>query len=159
AIGLLDLRSGATTVLIRHPKNIVAQPHFSPDGRWIALHSDLSPVQVRLFVMSFRERSLPAESDWIPLTDGVGVDRDACWSSDGRLLYFFSARDGFRCIWAQRLDPATKRPVGPPVSILHLHSGRRSMTNVNISLLGISVARDKLVLPLGEVTGDIWMAK
>src|SRR5436190_1384355 len=99
AVGLLDLRSGQRVVLTRHPQNLIAQPHFSPDGRWIALHTDLSPVQVRLFVMPFRERALPAESEWIAITDGTGVDRDACWSPDGNLLYFFSARDGFRCLW------------------------------------------------------------
>lgn len=32
---------------------------------------------------------------------------------------FFSDLEGFRCIWAQRLDPATKQPEGPAFAVRH----------------------------------------
>ena len=46
------------------------------------------------------------------------------WSADGSLLYHFSFRDGAFCPWVQRIDPATKRPMGPPRAVLHLHNPR-----------------------------------
>jgi hypothetical protein len=75
------------------------------------------------------------------------------------LLYFLSERDGFRCIWAQRLHSSTKQPLGPLLPVYHFHSPRRSLLNVGDSgVVGLGVARDKLVFTLGERTGNIWMA-
>ena len=50
-----------------------------------------------------KNRDLRCQSDLCPI-----------WSPDGNLLYFLSERDGFRCIWGQKLDPASKRPLGAP---------------------------------------------
>jgi hypothetical protein len=57
------------------------------------------------------------------------------------------------------LDPPTKRPVGSPLAILHLHSRNRSLINVPLELLRISVAREKIAFPLGEIMGNVWMAE
>jgi hypothetical protein len=158
-VGVLDLRSGTRTELLRNPVNAIAQAHFSPDMRLIAFHSDIRADKVRLFVVPYRPAQSLPEADWIPVSDGATVDRDACWSPGGNLLYYSSERDGFRCVWAQRLDSATRRPLGSPFAILHLHSRRRSLGNVPLGLLSISVASDRIAFPLGEVTGDIWRAE
>ena len=63
-------------------------------------------------------------ADGIPITDGKEIDRQAYWSPDGNLLYYLSDRDGFRCIWAQSLNPATKHPEGEAFTVLHFHQGR-----------------------------------
>jgi hypothetical protein len=78
------------------------------------------------------------------------------WSPDGNTLYFISDRDGFRCVWAQALQPDTKRPLGEPVAIYHFHSSRLSPINTALGLLELDVAKDKVVLNVGEVTGNIW---
>jgi hypothetical protein len=75
------------------------------------------------------------------------------------VIYFISDRDGFRCLWYQRLDPATKRPVGSPAPLHHLHRARLTMMNVDNGQQAISVARDKIVFSLGELTGNVWMAE
>ena len=49
----------------------------------------------------------------------------------------------------------------PPQSYgspFNFHSARRSLTNVGLSSLELSLARDKIVFPLVELTGAIWMA-
>ena len=82
------------------------------------------------------------------------------WSPDGRLLYFLSHRDGFRCVWAQPLDFETKHPVGSPISVLHIHSARRSLLNWRSSgEMGMSLTPDALVFSLLDITGNIWMAE
>jgi eukaryotic-like serine/threonine-protein kinase len=80
------------------------------------------------------------------------------WSPDGALLYFVSERDGFRCLWAQRLEPTAKTPFGPAVPAHHFHRARRSLKDVPFQYLEMGVAPDKIVLPLAERTGNIWMA-
>ncbi len=90
------------------------------------------------------------------------TERDALhfhprWSPDGGLLYYQSTRDGFRCIWAQRLDRDTKRPVGEPFGVYHSHSARRSIGNIaGPQHVWLSVA-DKMVFSMREITGNIWM--
>jgi eukaryotic-like serine/threonine-protein kinase len=53
--------------------------------------------------------------------DGTEVDRQPTWSPSRDLVYFQSDRDGTRCIWAQRIDPATRKAVGPPFAAHHLN--------------------------------------
>ena len=81
------------------------------------------------------------------------------WSPDGNVLYYTSDIDGFRCIWARRLDPTTKRPVGEPLAIHHAHSARRSLMNIWIGFMELSLTPDRLFFNLGETTGNIWMAE
>jgi hypothetical protein len=81
---------------------------------------------------------------------------DTRWSPDGGILYSVSQRDGFHCIWAQRLDGG-KHPVGVAIPVFHAHNARRSLFNVGIGDLGLSVARDKLILNMSERTGNLWM--
>jgi hypothetical protein len=71
-------------------------------------------------------------------------------------LYFQSDRDGSRCIWAQRLEPATKRPQGAAWALIHLHSARNSLMNLSITT-PLAVGGNALVFSLGEITGDVWM--
>jgi hypothetical protein len=81
------------------------------------------------------------------------VDIYPSWSPDGNLLYFFSDRDGFRCLWAQSLDRLTKRPAGVPLAVYHFHRSRQSPRGFGPQN---AVARDKVVLSLLETTGNIW---
>jgi hypothetical protein len=103
----------------------------------------------------------PRKDQWISITEHKPISQDKPrWSPDGNLLYYLSEVDGFQCIWAQRLDPVTKRPVGQPLEISHWHSARRSLMNVQIPLFQeLSVTADKLFFNVGETTGNIWMAE
>ena len=112
-----------------------------------------------MFIAPLGQQPAP-ESDWIRVTDGSGMDSWPFWSPDGRLLYFLSERDGSRCVWAQPLDHATKQPVGLPISVLHIHSARRSLlTSRSAGEMGMSLTRDALVFSMREITGNIWMAE
>ena len=84
----------------------------------------------QVYIAPFRGPVLIDEKEWIPVTDGRGMERYADWSPDGNTLYFLSEHDGFRCIRAQRLDPVSKRPVGPPLDIYHSHHARLSLMNI-----------------------------
>jgi dipeptidyl aminopeptidase/acylaminoacyl peptidase len=146
--------------LLQHPTFDLLSPQFSPDNRWIALHVRNSELTRRLVIVPFRKDLPPKESEWIPVTDGQGLDREPQWSPDGRMLYFLSDRDGFRCIWAQRLEPESKRALGAMFAIRHFHSARRSLNVfVNSGMAGPSVAADKIVFGLGDRSGNIWMTK
>ena len=138
----------------------MTQASFSADDQWICFLVGLGPSRNRVCIIPFRAgAAAPPESDWIGVTDGASFEGQPRWSPAGNLVYFVSHRDGFRCIWAQRLDAQTKHPVKAPFAVQHFHSARRSLTNVgNVGLFGLGVSRDKIVFNVGELTGNIWIA-
>ena len=157
-IFVLDVTTGARSLVLRRQSDIYS-PRFSPDDAWIAFHAQTSPTGRTIYAAPFRGRQEVPESEWVAVTDGRQADREPYWSPDGRIVYFLSDRDGFRCIWAQTVDAGTRRPIGAASAVFHFHSARSSLTNVNwaTGLVGFSLAKDKFVFALGEITGNIWM--
>ena len=151
-LGLLDVASGEKIELLKHPNYILAHPRFSPDGRWISFVARTGANRAQVTVAPFRQGIIPA-GDWIPVTDDAAWITSPSWSPDGNRLYFVWERDGFPCVWQQRLDAVTKRPAGPPSAVSHFHNARRSLGS------GLSVARDKLAVVIYETTGNLWMAE
>ena len=145
------LRPAATAVL--------SGARFSPDGRWIAFEEiDNRNATARVWIAR-AEGPLPVpRTEWIAVTDGSSVERDPAWSPGGSLLYFLSERDGFRCIWARRLD-RSMQPAGPAFAVKHLHAARLSLMNVGTAShqIGFWAAPGRLVFSLGELTGNIWL--
>lgn len=150
------------TELVRHPQHGLFSARFSPDGRWIAFFAGVAPNRARIYVAPFRGASgtLPIpESEWIAITSGEFQDDKPRWSPDASLLYFTSWRDGFHCIWAQRLHPESKQPTGPPFVVQHFHQARLSMMYLRQDYREMTVARDKLVFGGIELTGNIWSSR
>lgn len=90
-----------------------------------------------------------------PSTDGKQVV-----FMSNRLGNWISERDGYRCIVAQRLEPATKKLLGEMFYVHRVHGARRSMMHYAIPTLArFTVARDKIVFSLAEHTGNISLAE
>lgn len=70
---------------------------------------------------------------------------------DGKALYFTSSRDGYSCLWGQRIDASSSRPVGEAFAVQHFH-GR-----VSFGHGGLSAATGRIAIPLVEKTGNLWM--
>jgi hypothetical protein len=156
-VGLVKVGSSPNDGWFRHPGYGIYNPRFSSDGNWISFNGRtdrLAPA--RAFVARVQSSGVAPEKEWIM----VSGDGDApAWSPDASLLYFWSDRDGSPCLWAQRLDPATKRPTGPPLGIQHFHSRGLSWRNLYLGAPDIAVARDKIIFNLGEHSGNIWMTQ
>ena len=156
-IGSLDLKSRRTTVIAQHEHFRLYEPHLSPDGRWLAFEAVLS-TNSRIFVTPFRPGEPAPENQWVPAPDNPIWDDKPRWSPDGRLLYFLSERDGFRCLWALPFDAANRRPSGPVFAVYHSHLARQSMLNLDLGPLDTAVAPGKFIFNMAERTGNIWMA-
>ena len=146
-------------VLLRRTTGLAHRPLFrlqiSPDGRWLAFNPKIGPRKEPIFVAPYRPGTNPAESGWIKITDGVGYDGRLLWAPSGNLLYFVSYRDGFQCIYAQRLEPSSKRPSGAPMAVMHFHSARRPL----LDTWGVFAGREQIVMSLRESRGSIWMTE
>jgi hypothetical protein len=125
----------------------------------VAFHAETAPETRRIFVARLQGNTLGGEPQWIPVTAGTDIDLAPVWSPDGNLLYFISERDGYRCIWAQRLHPVTKAAMDQPFAVQHFHSGARALlTNFRANPLqvGLSASTQGLVYSLEELRGNIW---
>jgi len=156
-VGRLTIGASPNHGWLKNPGYGIYHPRLSTDGGWVTFNGRrdrLAPAQV--IVARVQASAVSGEKEWIL----VSQDGEApSWSPDGGFLYFWSDRDGSPCLWAQRLDPATKRPAGPPLSIQHFHTKGLSWRNLYLGAPGLAVARDKIVFNLGEHSGNIWMTQ
>jgi len=161
-ISVRDPSTGSYTRIAAHTKRYTTAPDLSPDGKWLTFHiAEETDQRVRgkrtIFVAPYNGVWV-AESDWIAITDGEGLDREPRWSSDGNRVYFLSDRENSRCIWARNLDPRTKQPLGSIFPVLHLHESRLSLMHIpNTGNVSLQAVGDKLIFAAGEVSGNVWM--
>jgi Tol biopolymer transport system component len=139
-------------LIASRPGYNLSQPSFSPDERWICFGATLrKDTAVRmLYVMP------AAGGDWIPMTEGKYHDDKPRWSPDGKILYFMSSRRGFFDLWAIRFDPREGKKVGEPFLVKAFDNpGQRVLQTTG--LMELSLSAERFVLPMTQVTGNIWV--
>jgi Tol biopolymer transport system component len=153
----LNTKTAKLSTIYQGERIGVYAPHLSADDRWVVFQTVEGPASRRLYLAPFRKDQPVPVKDWIPLTDGLDLDRDPTFSPDGKLVYFLSERDGFGCIWALPVHPTTGTPEGKPFVVKHFHNASLSMLNMaGPAHVSLSVGTDKLVLSLGSMAGNLW---
>jgi Tol biopolymer transport system component/DNA-binding winged helix-turn-helix (wHTH) protein len=161
-IFLVDVITGRQSVFLSHPEYDLFQAKFSPDGQSLAVNAcDAHRVGMEcwVFLVPLKADGTPDANNWIRIDHPTAWDDKPRWSPDGSLIYYISDRDGHLCLWAQRLAGRAKQPAGAPFPVYHFHNSKLAMINVGTASLEIDVARDKVVMSLGELTGNIWSLK
>jgi Tol biopolymer transport system component len=155
---LVDLATRVSRSVLAHPVRGVYSGNLSVDGGWVTFHAHVenSAHGQQIHVAPVGQGEVDPKT-WIPITSGEFEDDKPRWSAKGDAIYFTSLRDSYRCLWMQRVDPVTKQPTGPAESIRHFHSARLGMMFPDMTLLGVSAARDRLVFTLVNRTAGIWM--
>jgi Tol biopolymer transport system component len=159
---MLDVASGKTVKLVDRgdPHLLLSLGQFSPDGNWAAFQAINNETRASAVYVVPISGELPVPREkWIALTDSSELTRDAVWAPASPFLYYTSEKDGFRCIWARRLDPLTKAPQGEPLPVQHFHTARLALRNRASSgnIIGLSAGGNRLVFTLTETTGNIWL--
>jgi Tol biopolymer transport system component/DNA-binding winged helix-turn-helix (wHTH) protein len=156
----LDLATKTGRDFLGVPGRAVYHAFFSWDGHWVVFKEDLSGGAVsQILIAPVRDGVSGEPADWIAVTDGRYSDDKPQFSPDGNTVYFTSTRDGYLCIWAQRLDPATKHPIGRPVGFEHFHNPTGAHAASNIAEDDLSVSRNKMVINLPNGHTDIWITQ
>ena len=152
----LDSSSGKQVRILYESGRRFHETRFSPDARWVVTGA-IYPRQILL--APFRgEQEIPL-SEWISVAEEVQQKRHPVWSPDGNLIYFLSDRDGFRCIYGQRLEPQTKRPRGTPIAVRHFHQTSQSLLQTDPSSIALSLGGGLLVFGMNEAKGNIWISE
>jgi eukaryotic-like serine/threonine-protein kinase len=156
-----DVNSAKEARFLRKPGFELYQARFAPNDTSVileALQSTPKPVS-KLFLVPIRGGDPVPESEWVPIGDGNSWDDKPRWAADGSIIYFISERDGYRCIWAQRVNPKTGYPEGAVFNVHHFHVFRHSPLGVGLWQLEMDVARDKIAIGLADWTGNIWSSE
>jgi Tol biopolymer transport system component/tRNA A-37 threonylcarbamoyl transferase component Bud32 len=160
-IALVEIATGKMTVVLDDPQHTLWNAFYSWDDKWMVFLMQIQTgVTYRVYITPV-ENLVPAGPDrWIQLTSGEHHDDKPQFSPDGNTMYFTSNRDGFICMWALRLDPKTKHPVGDPFPVQHFHGSQRIYAGIsNPADIELSVANDKILTCLDEFHSDIWMTE
>ena len=158
-----DLRTKTEHEFLSLPHGALYHPFFSWDDHWVVFKkvpsSNLPEPPSQILIAPVRHGSPGAEAEWIPVTDGQHSDDKPQFSADGNTVYFTSTRDGYLCIWAQKLDPVTKHPLGSPFAYEHFHNSAGHDASIDQIASDLSVARNKILINLPEIHPAIWMTQ
>ncbi len=154
----IDLVSGTRVRLVEADSSTTIEGvALSPDDRWIAFAFGSADERVRIAVVPVRGRVVPRR-EWMVVVDGPGHVAQPCWSADGERLVYLGDRDGPLCIWAQRLDRATRRPAGEPTAVVHLHRSDLAMLLVRGMWSEAATSR-RIFFNAAQQSGNIWQGK
>jgi eukaryotic-like serine/threonine-protein kinase len=154
ALSVIDVATGTRRPLVNNPEFTPKEATFSPDGKWIALSSGRRGYKaLQAIIAPFSNTPVDPSRFDVLTTDPYHLSLH--WALNGNLIYFFHQRDGFRCLWAQKLDPKTKRVVGEPFVVHHFHRAQRYPWGGS----WISVASDRIAVTLTDSTSNIWYAE
>ena len=124
------------------------QAHFSPDGKWIAFNALSASSTIY---------AIPATGGpWIRITDGKRWDDKPRWSPDGKTIYYLTERKGFFNVWGVHFDPLRGRPQGEPFQVTSFETPTFMVPN-NIAAADPSLTNGRLVLPIAQASGNIWI--
>jgi len=150
---VLEIGSSREVALAERPNWNLNSARFSRDGGWVVFHTTNAPDLRQIYaVPAFLRAAVPPDK-WIPVVTDFGIQ--PTWSPDATGVYYFSMRDGFFCAWLQPVDAMTKRPIGQPRAVLHLHEPRLRAAVRAMPTNDVQGAY--LYMTLTEASGNIWM--
>ena len=148
-IGTIDVRNEARAVLVRTAKGRLERPHASPDDRWLAFRHRVG--EDASFVVPLVPDRPPAREAWQEV-ERTPTGRPCGWSPDSRTLYTWLDTDGFRCLWAHRIE-RNGQLVGAPAVVRHFH---RQIDAGPSTSLGNPITADGLLYEGIYSSSDLW---
>ena len=157
-VSRLDLYTRRAQVVLEHPEYGIRGARISPDGMWIAFHTEIAPGRRQIYVAANQGNLVPPE-EWRPITTGLDLDFNPAWSADGRRILFLSSRDGFVCLWAQPVDPKKGDVVEDAFPVQHFHAARESLrfrAGLPYRVRGPVARRRNVYLSVDQAASNVW---
>jgi dipeptidyl aminopeptidase/acylaminoacyl peptidase len=123
---------------------------LSSDQKWVAFVGVTGPGVSAIYAVP------TSGGDAVAVTGGDQFDDRPRWSPDGRVIYFLSNRSGFLNVWGRRFDPERRQASGDPFPVTRFDSPAQ-MVPPRMVQVGIAISQDRLILPVSETSGNIWI--
>ena len=147
SIQFMDDRGTAQTVIVT--PDVIDRPFVAPDGHAIAFRIQRES-NGKTFVAPLSSSASVPPSLWTQVDEPTTSGRPCGWSPDSSTLYLLLDADGFRDLWAQKVD-RSGRVVGAPFVVRHLHH----MTGVSTSY-GNAITAQGFLYESTRLTGNLW---
>ena len=149
----VDPASGAVTMLLKDSGGgLLLYPSYSWDGKWVTFMRRRSGSTVICAAPVHNDGTLAGESDWVRISPENDQATRPRFAPDGASLFYAVVRKPTMELMKQKLDPATKHPMGDPVKVAKApFSGPGQFL--------ITVTRDRLFYNTDEIRSNIWMTK
>jgi Tol biopolymer transport system component/predicted Ser/Thr protein kinase len=155
-VGMVEISTGhLSQYMADSPGSQIRARAISRDNRWLAFSAGPTQADFHIYIAPFSPHAPPPRSEWIDVIHSADVFPYPRWSPDGNLLYVGSSRDGKACLWAQRLNPATKRPEGPLFAVQHFHKPTEEVDSPSLSN-PLALSDTGAVLSITERTSGLW---
>jgi eukaryotic-like serine/threonine-protein kinase len=112
----IDVTSGESQDVLKTDRDRFGRTHLSPNDKWVAFQR-----AGKVMLAPIHPGEPAPEATWIAVDQPTTTGRPCGWSVDSQVLYMLLDTDGFRCLWGQRISPATGHPVGKPYAVRHFH--------------------------------------
>ena len=119
-INVLDLASHQQTPLLKHPTYNLLYGRFSPDNRWVSFTARIQPNRGRIVIAPV-DGPKPFPKAPGSRSRRRGLRTGPTGRPTGRRCTFTSGRDGYNCLWGQRIEASSHRPVGEAFAVQHFH--------------------------------------
>jgi hypothetical protein len=144
----IDVQSKASRELLNAPNRRFARTHLSPDDRLLTFQSG-----EEIFVTAVPEDGPAPENTWTLIGQTVPGGRPCGWSLDSSIAYLLLNTDGFRCLWGQRIDRRTGRPLGEPIAVRHFHD---TLAQEFSTSMGNAITDNGFLYGGGVLTANLW---
>ncbi len=154
-VDVLDAQSGQIYPALATAADI-SGPKLSPDGEWLSFVARTGQRMWQTFAAPIRRDRAATRAEWVALTPASDSFHFAFWSPDGSMIYILTGRGPGNLRWleAQKLDAATKHPVGNRVPVYEFAESR--VPTMDPTWNNVSVIGDRILLELGDSSTNLW---
>jgi hypothetical protein len=151
----ISLESGRQRVVALDLNHSLGAAVLSRDERWVAIHYEITENIRPIYIAPARDGIAAPREQWIALMNRPGVHVRPWWSPNGEILHFISDAGGKSMLWAQRLTPADKKPVGEPF-IIYAPPEERFTLSASAAF-GPAVGPASIIFQMIETNTNIWL--
>ena len=157
-VALLDVDTGVSRPVLAGPGGeAVREADWNPENEYLLFTASTNGSARQVYAARFPRAEGTLQTPWRLLTPASEEAERPRWSSDGKMLFYLSMRDGYQCVWGQRFLPGEKAALGEPFAVMHYHDYPRISPNrATPRVRGLSAAGGSIFLNVGEGTESIW---
>jgi serine/threonine protein kinase/Tol biopolymer transport system component len=145
----------AARVILSDERFNLWNARYSPNGKWMCLSANTGD-QGGVSVVGVTAAEGSPQRPWLHLTPDADWSDHPRWSSSGSVLFYVTGyRQMSPNVWAIPFDQVRGTPMGEPRPVTKFDSPARGVSHdINVP---IDVGKGRLVAPVTETSGHIWM--